>query len=135
MSDEAEFYIVGIPKPQGSMRHVGHGRIIHSSPKLLPWRDHVMATIMSKQPDPFTGPVSVRIGVFLTTPKKPKHPLPISRMAGDIDKHARTILDAMQLSGLIQDDSQVCDLKISKRYAEDISGVTINIRAIHEPTP
>jgi crossover junction endodeoxyribonuclease RusA len=133
MSDEAEFYIVGIPKPQGSMRHVGHGRIIHSSPKLLPWRDHVMAHIMAKQPDPYDGPVSVRIGIFLTTPKKPKHPLPISRSAGDIDKHARTILDALQLSGIIADDAQVVDLKVSKRYAEDISGVTISIRSLNEP--
>ena len=133
MSDEAEFYIVGIPKPQGSMRHVGHGRIIHSSPKLLPWRDHVAAHIMAQQPEPFYGPVIVYLGIFLPMPKKPKHPLPISRSAGDIDKHARTILDALQLSGIIADDSQVVDLKISKRYGADVSGVTINIRSLNEP--
>jgi len=135
MSDEAEFYIAGIPKPQGSMRHVGRGRIIHSSPQLLPWRDLVWTTIMAQQPQPFDGPVSVRLGIFLPALKKPKHQLPITRSAGDIDKHARTILDALQLSGIIADDSQVVDLKVSKRYAENIPGVSIHIRAIHEPTP
>jgi Holliday junction resolvase RusA-like endonuclease len=90
---------------------------------------------MAQQPQPFDGPVSVRLGIFLPALKKPKHQLPITRSAGDIDKHARTILDALQLSGIIADDSQVVDLKVSKRYAENIPGVSIHIRAIHEPTP
>ena len=134
MSDEAEFYITGIPKPQGSMRHVGHGRIIHSSKKLIPWRDQVIANIQARQPDPFHGPVSVSIHVFLPMPKKPTNLLPITRTTGDIDKHARCTLDALQLSGIIHDDSQVVDLHVCKRYAETITGIAITIRA-HEPTP
>ena len=135
MSDEAEFYIAGIPKPQGSMRHVGHGRIIHSSKKLIPWRDQVIAGIQAQQPDPFDGPVSVRIHVFLPMPKKPMNALPISRATGDIDKHARCTLDALQLSGILKDDSQVVDLHICKRYAETVIGLAITIRSHHEPTP
>lgn len=134
MSDAAEFYIKGIPKPQGSMRHVGHGRIIHSSPKLIPWRDHIVNTIKASEPDAFEGPVSVRIHVFLPMPKKPKHHLPISRATGDVDKHARCALDALQLSGIIADDSQVTDLHICKRYAELITGIAITIRC-HDDEP
>lgn len=133
MSEEAEFYVGGIPKPQGSMRHVGRGRIIHSSKKLIPWRDHIIATIQAQDPEPFTGPVDVRLHVFLPMPKKPMHALPISRATGDVDKHARCTLDALQLSGVIRDDSQVVDLHVCKRYAETTTGIAITIRSHNEP--
>ena len=135
MRHEAEFYIPGIPKPQGSMRHVGRGRIIHSSPALLPWRERIVQAILDQECDPFDGPVHVRIHVFLPIPKKPKHRLPISRATGDIDKHARCTLDALQLSGIIPDDSHVVDLHVCKRYSENVTGVGITIRNHDEPTP
>ena len=135
MRHEAEFYVAGIPKPQGSMRHVGRGRIIHSSPALIPWRDKIVHTIQEQECDPFDGPVYVSIHVFLPLPKKPKHRQPISRATGDIDKHARCTLDALQQSGIIHDDAQVIELHICKRYSETVTGTGITIRSHDEPTP
>jgi Holliday junction resolvase RusA-like endonuclease len=49
-------------------------------------------------------------------PKSRKTGEPASRSTGDVDKHARNLLDALQDSGLFKDDAQVVNLSIAKRY-------------------
>jgi Holliday junction resolvase RusA-like endonuclease len=43
---------------------------------------------------------------------------PIARSAGDSDKIGRLVLDALDIAGVYQDDSQVAVLRIEKRYAD-----------------
>ena len=40
--------VYGVPAPQGSKRHVGHGILVESSKKLRPWRDAVRWTTADK---------------------------------------------------------------------------------------
>jgi Holliday junction resolvase RusA-like endonuclease len=43
---------------------------------------------------------------------------PIGHQSGDVDKHARLILDALQDAGVLHDDSQVAELCARKVFTE-----------------
>jgi Holliday junction resolvase RusA-like endonuclease len=64
----------------------------------------------------------------------PSHrsPVPIHRNSGDVEKHVRTVHDALMDAGVIQDDSQVSDLWARKRWADEINrpGLIIEIREV-----
>ncbi len=124
------FSVTGTPAPQGSKRHVGGGRMIEASKRLHPWRDLVIdaAKDQADLTDQLQGPIEVKLEFRILSPKKPLHVLPISRRAGDIDKLSRAILDALTISQLIGDDSQVVKLKASKIYVTDYPGVIVTIR-------
>ena len=124
------FSVTGTPAPQGSKRHVGGGRMIEASKRLHPWRDLVIdaAKEQAELTDQLQGPIEVKLEFRIPSPKKPLHVLPISRRAGDIDKLSRAILDALTISQLIEDDSQVVKLKASKIYVTDYPGVIVTIR-------
>lgn len=126
------FTVEGHPAPQGSKRHVGNGRMIEASKRLHPWRDKVIEVVRNQPIDQFTTPVRVALEFRLPRPAKPKHELPISRQAGDIDKLCRAILDALTIGGLIIDDSYVINLTASKRYSPTLPGVTIKIEGIQD---
>lgn len=67
------------------------------------------------------GPVAVAVTFTIERPKTVplrERPWPSSRSAGDIDKHARSILDALTQSGLIEDDSQVVKLTAVEAYPD-----------------
>lgn len=124
------FAVEGTPTGQGSMKHVGNGRIVHASKKLAAWRKavHEQATKVAQLNDQLVGPLSVIIVVHVATPKRPMSRWPISRATGDIDKHARAILDSLTTSGLIVDDSHVIYLNIRKHYSPEWTGARITIR-------
>lgn len=118
------FKVEGIPRPQGSKRHVGGGRMIESSKHVAAWREWVRmraAEAMAGRA-PFTGPVSVEAVFWFVRPKshfkgtsvRESAPLlPASRP--DVDKLLRASLDAM--TGIVfVDDSQVCMLLGCKEY-------------------
>jgi crossover junction endodeoxyribonuclease RusA len=133
----------GKPRPKGSLRHVGAGRMVEQVDN-VDWRSAVVAqafeAIRNPDPDvdmapgylqtlapgyPHTGPVKVIIELTFRPPQKPL-PLPSTRTTGDVDKHARTILDALQDAGVIKDDAQVTDLRVSKRYGH-VPGARITV--------
>ena len=124
------FSVTGTPAPQGSKRHVGGGRMIEASKRLHPWRDLVIdaAKDQTELTDQLVGPIEVKLEFRIPAPKKPLHVLPISRRAGDIDKLSRAVLDALTISKLIGDDSQVVKLNASKIYVTDYPGVIVTIR-------
>lgn len=122
--------VYGTPIAQGSMECLGprgkDGRhlVVDSKRKELdPWRDKVTAaaTALRNKIGPLAGAVSV--SVTITVARPPSVPLakrawPIVLPAGDLDKHQRSIGDALTESGLINDDSQICHWEAWQAYPD-----------------
>jgi crossover junction endodeoxyribonuclease RusA len=133
----------GLPAPQGSKRHVGHGIMVESSKAVAPWREAVRAeTQRGMSGDrPLSGPVAVEVTVRLPRPKghygtgrnsgtvklsAPRFP------AGrpDLDKLLRALFDGLTMGGAWADDSQVVNLGAWKLYGAP--GVLIQIEQLEE---
>ena len=117
--------VIGTPRPKGSMRHVGRGILVENRAHSGDWRHTVVTTVHAEIVDgdgglrdgyPELGPVTVGVTLRFARPKSRKTGEPASRSTGDVDKHARNLLDALQDSGLFKDDAQVVNLSIAKRY-------------------
>lgn len=110
------FTVYGDPVTQGSMRHVGKGRMIHhNQAKLLAWRKAVGDTARLAGVTPLDGPVALVCIFHLRRPKTVKRAAPTVMM--DIDKLARAVLDSLTGIGY-EDDGQVVSLVAVKKYAE-----------------
>lgn len=127
--------VEGNPVPQGSFRHVGHGRIISANPKLNAWRESIATQIATQTPVRLLEG-SIRVDLVFTLPRpksvsKSLRKRPTTKNTGDVDKLSRAVLDAISLERycqIIKDDSQVTDLHAAKRYADNTpTGVTIFI--------
>jgi crossover junction endodeoxyribonuclease RusA len=131
-----EVTVPGVPVPQGSMRHVGGGRLIHSNRDLPAWRAqvsaHTIAAIVRSERQtphrwPATGPV--RLHVVFTFPRPKNHyrtgkyanllrkVAPRYMQTGpDLDKLIRAIGDALVGACAIVDDKQICHITASKTW-------------------
>ena len=126
--------IEGVPVAQGSLVSNGYGRgLRHSNDKALkPWRYIVSQTISQARPkdwDP-SKPVSVTATFRFPRPQahygtgknannlKPSAP-EHHFVKPDLDKAARSIGDAIEQSGLVRGDQQICSWNIAKRYCHD----------------
>lgn len=135
MRERVCFFVPGIPRPQGSKRYLGHGKMVEAGSKhLAPWRADVRAAAEQALGDDGPGalwdqPVKVQLIFWLPRPKahfgsgrnankvKPSAPRwPAGRP--DLDKLARAVLDAIT-GVVIADDSTVVDLCLRKRYAHN----------------
>lgn len=98
--------------------------MVEASPHLKPWRSDVRERFIGKMPEYWSmdGAKSMKIeflfarakshytGTGLLSSRAPMFP-----RRGDVDKLARAVLDA--LTGIAyEDDSQVCELLVTKRY-------------------
>lgn len=135
--------VFGLPAPQGS-KTVYRGRLVEASAKALkPWRKAISDAVHAALPEDhqlILSPVAVEIDLYVPRPatiKQSKRPYPI--VPPDIDKLARAVLDGIGqgISGksgdglFWGDDSQVVDLQVKKRYADDREpGATITITVI-----
>lgn len=135
-----KFFVPGAPAPQGSKRHVGHGRMVESSKALGPWRERVALAAHSHADGLMGGPIGIRLKFVMPRPKStPKRTTPPAVKRPDIDKISRAILDAIT-GVLIADDSQVVDLHATKRLAgvDESHGVHIELEQLDliriEPT-
>lgn len=119
----------GLPAPQGSKRHVGHGRMVESSKAVGPWREAVRAETQHTMDGraSLTGPLQVIIDFHLPRPKshmaargglRPSAP-PWPAGKPDLDKLARAALDGLTSGGAWLDDAQVVTLIARKSYADD----------------
>ena len=65
----------GLPAPQGSKRHVGHGVMVESSKKVKPWREAVKwVALEAKEPGVVTFPTgAVRTGITFWMPRPRSH--------------------------------------------------------------
>jgi crossover junction endodeoxyribonuclease RusA len=130
VTDTVSFFVNGKPEPQGSTRAfmvAGKPIITSANKNLKDWRTIVQLAAMAHA-HMIEGPVEVVLRFYLprpvSLPKKVIHNV----KRPDVDKLARSILDA--LTGVFfKDDSQVVALEAYKGYADPFIGVDITVRA------
>ena len=120
-----ELYITGTPKAQGSMRHVGNGRLIHGK-GMVAWRNHVQFMLKQWTGTWFGGwkpldePVEASVAFYLPRPKKPR--LEHAATGLDLDKTTRLVGDALEKSGVLKNDARVVKWRAEKHWTHDIEG-------------
>lgn len=112
----------GIPIPQGSMRHVGHGVIRHTNAEgIALFRAQVGAAVTRAALDqgvvlPLEGPLRLTARFTLPRPKSaPKRRIWPDRRP-DLDKIVRALCDALTQCGCWVDDAQVVQIDATKIY-------------------
>lgn len=147
------FTATGAPKPKGSLKHVGHGRLVDQVKGTGAWGDAVedaaKAAMVSKHYRtyggfpagglalgfPLFGPLIVELVVTVPALKKPRR-WPDTRSSADLDKHQRNVGDALTKAGVMKDDAQIVRWEAEKTYpgrhpdALDSPGAVIRIWAI-----
>lgn len=109
------FRVHGTPAPQGNK-----GRVVltEASKTTRSWRDSVAAAAReTHHGPPFDGPTGVSVTFYMRRPKSVKRVWP--SVAPDVDKLARTVLDALQIGGVVTDDARVVELAVAKVYGDD----------------
>lgn len=145
----------GIPGPQGSKRHLGHGVLVESSALVKPWREAVrsaaeVALGRRSAERPWApgrlDPIEVSLVFTLARPAShyrsgrnahllrdaaPEQP----STRPDLDKLIRSTLDALRDAGALVDDARVVEVRAVKAYPEghldalDTPGAVISLRA------
>lgn len=119
-----QFFVEGTPVPQGSMKHIGNGRMIHSrATELATWRALIALAAKQAGCTPIDSPIIISMRFQLKRPKTVKRDHPT--VPPDLDKLVRGVLDGLTNTAYT-DDSQVIDIKASKVYSETL-GVDIEI--------
>lgn len=119
---EIQFTVPGVPKPQGSKRGFvvkGKAVLVESAgTPLKDWRAVVAlaATEAMSGHAPFEGPVRVTLSFNLPRPKSHGKKVTFPEHRPDIDKLARSVLDALT-HVCFADDGQVTTLFARKRWA------------------
>ncbi len=135
LTTELVLSIPGHPAPKGSMKCIGGKggghRLIADNKRTKPWRDAVALWVRrswTQTVDP-GQPVGVEVTFSLPRPKghygtganaghvkasAPDHAT--SHSTGDVDKLARLVLDAIQDTDVLPDDSAVVELTARKAY-------------------
>ena len=137
MSINIEFTVPGIPRPRGSKRQVGKGRMIEVSKLVANWRSLVSlqayAEMVGKDVIRKPHVVAIRAEFFFDRPKSHYTTTGLRATAvnghtgrPDVDKLLRALLDGM--TGIVfEDDSQVridCAAKYYGKIAETKVHVT-----------
>lgn len=132
-----EFTVPGRPIPQARPRVTGNGRHTYTPRRSVEYRQAVALCAKSamRGKEKFLGAVSCDISLGFAVPKSyakgkrmaAEHNIirPVGKNSGDVDNHAKGIMDA--LKGICWvDDSQVVRLSVSKWYGRECAKVTIS---------
>lgn len=125
--------VEGDPKPKGSLKHIGRGRLVEQVAGSGTWRQRVaLASRSQHRGQPMSGATVVDFEVRVAPPKsapKTRVTLPVTRSSGDVDKHSRNVLDALVDGGVLADDSIVVDLRARKRHClpGELPGAVIEV--------
>lgn len=118
-----DFFVDGLPVPQGSMKVI-HGRIIHNKgSELAAWRSAIALTARKHGARPCPDPIVIRMKFFMPKPRTVKRSEP--SVAPDLDKLIRAVLDGLTAIAYV-DDGQVTEIVAQKAYGERI-GVEISV--------
>lgn len=118
------FAVRGIPVGQGSMKHIGGGRMIATNDKALKaWRSDVATAFLVEQNRlgelvQFTGAVKLLVKFCVQRSKAAeKRTYPVTPY--DLDKLIRGIGDAISVnSSLVLNDSQIVVIEASKIFSD-----------------
>lgn len=124
------YEIEGVPRPQGSKRHVGGGVMVEASKHVANWRAYAKLkarqSMFAKDQKRIDKPTPIRVAVSFRFDRPQKHftskglrpDAPTSHTnTPDADKLLRALLDSM--SGIVfEDDSQVSEITVEKVYAK-----------------
>lgn len=128
-----DVFVPGTPRPQGSKKSFGRGRMVEVSEHVGPWRERVALfahNAWAHQPlIERLVPVKTVLEFVMPRPASaPKRSTPSMIRQPDCDKLLRAVDDA--LTGVIWiDDAQVVNSHQVKRYAEigETAGVRIRV--------
>ena len=125
-----EFFIPGVPAPQGSKTAfvVGKRAIVTDAnrEKLKPWRGIV--TAHADLGVTFDCPVSVELIFIMPKPKKPRWSTPAVKP--DVDKLVRAVFDGLTDAGLLADDARVVHLLATEMYTEPGEPVGVYVKVV-----
>lgn len=129
------FRVVGTPRPKARPRFRRTPNFVqtYTPATTVNWEQTIvaqvkeaMAAILTFFPDdmgllPFSGRIIADVRINCARPKSaPKSvTYPMKATPGDVDNLAKSVLDALQLAGVIEDDKTVTDLSAYKRFADD----------------
>lgn len=117
------FFVDGLPVPQGSMKVI-NGRVIHNKgSELAAWRSGIALGARSAGARPCTDPMSITLKFTMPKPRTVKRAYP--SVAPDLDKLIRAVLDGLTAIAYV-DDGQVVSIVAEKAYGERI-GVDITL--------
>lgn len=135
-----KFFVAGIPRPGGSKRHVGGGRIIESCKHTAGWREAVAWAARNYHDGPLLdGPLRVRLEFVMP---RPKAHYGTGKRAGelkttapayhttkpDTTKLIRSTEDALT-HVVWKDDALIAEQQASKVYG-DKPGAWVTIKAL-----
>jgi len=121
---QLSFFVAGNPVPKGSFRAFNNGGrpvITNNNPKTKDWEMRIAHEAQAVIDENWIStaislPVCVTIDFYMERPKSLKKSVEHNIKRPDLDKLARAALDG--ITGiLINDDSQVVELKATKNYA------------------
>lgn len=122
--------VAGTPAPQGSKTRMGNGAMVESSPAVRPWREAVRHEAdLAARARGWAPPAAARV-VAVFTLRRPAHHYGTGRNAHllkgsapryptgrpDVDKLARSTLDALTDAGVLGDDAHAVQLVAAKCY-------------------
>lgn len=132
-------HVLGVPRPQGSLKVLPNGGVKYSD-RTYEWRRLVTATVRHacEGHERLGGPLVLH--VVFELPRPAGH-LGTGRNAGvlrasapcspttapDLDKLIRAIDDALTDAGVWRDDAQVVELRARKQYAAGEPGCVIHV--------
>jgi crossover junction endodeoxyribonuclease RusA len=132
------FRVRGVPVPQGTARaFVAGGRAFLAtdanrlSSPIGAWRAAIRSEAQDAMRDAplLAGAVSIHAGFALPRPLSLPRRITQADARPDLDKLARSLLDA--LTGVvIRDDAQVVALDVAKRYDSEQPGVAVSVREL-----
>ena len=124
--------VTGVPVPQGSLKHIGRGRLIPSNEKKLKvWREAIAEVANELTTDSgFDLPAIVTVVFTLPRPKTVKR-LSVT-VPPDLDKLQRAVGDALSINcKLINDDAQIIEWHSRKEYG-DVGGAVIQVEFLEQ---
>jgi len=137
------FNVTGKPVTKGSLKNVARRgqrpRLVEANKGADEWRQKIGWVARKFAAEiPQYAPVLAELKVMVPRPRhhyrddgaiKPQYRehLPSKRSGGDLDKHCRMLLDALQDVGVIGDDAQVTDLVARKRFADGTPGIYVAV--------
>lgn len=135
--------VEGTPAPKGSLKCIGgRGPIKHQlieddkTGDRAAWRTRLASAasqLAGKLPD--NGDAGVIVGVLALVARPAsaaRRNLPTTRSAGDVDKHARMTLDALDDGGVFSDDSRVVLVIAGKAFTDAKPGAVVYVAPISD---